>query len=54
MQVFEFVPATETAPPQIRNEHLGTRQQVIDAYAALNEWEIAHDLPPTQVPPEEE
>lgn len=50
--VFEFVPGTEDTPPQICNEHLATKMQGQAAYAALNEWEVEHELEPTPLPPE--
>lgn len=55
-QTFEFVPADnfgEGIPPQIRNEHLATREQLVEAYTALNEWEAAKGITLTELPPEE-
>lgn len=51
-RVFEFVPGTETTPPQIRNEDAATKSEAQAAYAELNAWESARGLEPTPLPPE--
>lgn len=48
VRVFEFVPGTETTPPQIRNEHLGTPQEIADANAAVDAWYAEHAPAPEE------
>lgn len=40
-QVPEFVEGTESTPPQIRNEHLMTPEEMATAYAAVDAWYAA-------------